>query len=465
MRLWPLQRYRRYEIALLCTIGTLLCYADRTNIGIALPAFEKDHVKQGQVLSAFYYGYICTQILGAHLAARYGPKRVLLCGVLMWTCFDLLTIATVSAPLWLRIARVGMGLGEGILFPTLHTLSAAWYPAIERSRLMSIVSSGVDLGTILAMGVSPVVLEHLGWRAIFVVFGALSSVWIAVFAWRGSSKPENDSFITLAEKAAILAQRGSVVADSPPWRALVSNRHAWAIYASHFAFNYGWYVLLGWMPQYLQQKVGLTLASSGLAAACPYVAGYVGVLFWGYVSDVLLRNHRVLTVRKAMNGLGLVGAAVWLFLLRFASSAPVAVAMLSATLFFARAATLGYWVNMVDIGPSCAGHIMGVSNTIATIPGVVGNVLTGFLLGKDARNWDAVFLIACILLVAGAAAFQIGATDAVVFAPTARRRLTKPRKDGCLDPDHELQMKFLLYDNDDDDVTRQVAADDKEFYI
>ncbi|OQR99721.1 sialin [Thraustotheca clavata] len=463
MRLWPLLPYRRHEIALLCTVGTLLCYADRTNIGIAIPFIEHDHAKQGEILSAFYYGYICTQLLGAYWSAKYGSKSVLIAGVLVWTCFDLLTIATANSPLWLRLVRAGMGLGEGILFPIIHTLSAAWYPAAERSRLMSIVSSGVDLGTILSMAVSPFLLDYLGWRSIFIVFGVLSSIWVSIFLCRGSSKPERDSYISVAEKAAILAQRGSILtasATSPPWKQLLTSKHAWAIYSSHFAFNYGWYVLLGWMPQYLREKLGLSLASSGLAAACPYIAGYIGVLFWGYISDVMLRvpKQQIITVRRRMNGIGLIGAAVALFSLQFATSIPVAIALLSGTLFFARAATLGYWVNMVDIGPSCAGHIMGISNTIATIPGILGNLITGFLLGKSSSNWDLVFLIACLLLVTGAIIFQVFSTDKIVFEATVRRRPYEKKMDDL--DDH--QMKSLLAD-EDDEVATEVSND--EFFI
>ncbi|RHY66632.1 hypothetical protein DYB30_013454, partial [Aphanomyces astaci] len=178
-----------------------------TNIGVALPSFEPDHAKQGRILSAFFYGYICTQMLGAHWAFMHGPKRVLLLGVCVWTLFDLLTIPTASTPTLLWLVRAGMGLGEGILFPSLHVVAASWYPVSERSRLMSFVSSGVDLGTILSMSVAPLLLSSFGWPSIFFTFGGLSVLWLLAFVWRGSSNPETDKFISLAEKAAILSQR------------------------------------------------------------------------------------------------------------------------------------------------------------------------------------------------------------------------------------------------------------------
>ncbi|KAF0688604.1 Aste57867_19777 [Aphanomyces stellatus] len=421
---------RRHEMAALCTIGTLLCYADRTNIGVALPSFEPDHAKQGRILSAFFYGYICTQFLGAHWAALYGPKRVLLAGVMLWTLFDLLTVVTAHSSTLLWFVRAGMGLGEGILFPTMHVIAATWYPQNERSRLMSVVSSGVDLGTILSMAVAPLLLNALGWKSIFLVFGALSAVWLAVFGIRGASKPETDPFIAMSEKATILAQREI---------GLTSNKSISTKY-----------VLLGWMPLYFRQKLHVPLATSGFTSACPYLAGYVGVLVWGYASDKWIQSGaRPLVVRKTMNAVGLLGAALCLLLLQFADSVAMAVVLLSLTLFLGRAATLGYWIHMVDVGPSYAGHIMGISNTIGTIPGIVGNLFTGWMLGKSEENWNVVFGVAAAVLVWGALVFQCWATEHL----DGEKAHNASKKD--------MAMKLLLDSDDDSDL----HLESDEFFI
>ncbi|KAG9408308.1 Kinesin- protein 11 [Aphanomyces cochlioides] len=412
---------RRHEMVLLCTVGTMLCYADRTNIGVALPSFEPDHDKQGRILSAFFYGYICTQMLGAHWASLYGAKRVLLVGVFVWTVFDLLTIPAASSSTWvLCVVRAGMGLGEGILFPTMHVVAATWYPQSERSRLIATVSSGVDLGTILSMLIAPLLLSAFGWRTIFLSFGGLSALWLIWFGCRAASKPETDPLITTNEKAAILAQRDTPALNkSISTRHLLTSRAVWAIYCSHFALNYGWYVLLGWLPLYFRLKLHIPLASSGFSSACPYIAGYVGILVWGYVSDKWIqRGQRPLVVRKVMNAVGLVGAALCLVLLRFAHSTTVAVVLLSLTLFLARAATMGYWVHMVDMAPGYAGHIMGMSNTIGTLSGIVGNLFTGWMLGRSEENWDVVFGVAASILVWGAIMFELWAAERLEGKPS-----------------------------------------------
>lgn len=430
---------RRHVIAMLCLWVTTICYADRTNIGIAIPAFVDSKEEQGQVLSAFFYGYLLTQIPGGFLAAKFGAKKVLLTGVVVWTLFDLSTIFVASSFNVLFLARVGMGVGEGILFPCMHQIGGAWYPLQERSRLVAFVSAGSDLGTVVAMVVSPALMKAYGWPRIFEFFGVLSFVWVAVYSVYGESHPESDPRISADERAYILTNRSASTASTngyavighttaptrnaraPPsvqsmdWNVLLTSRAAWAVYVAHFCSNYGWYVLLSWIPQYFRQVLHIDLGTRGIAAAFPYFCGYLGVLAFGRLGDALVaRGVRVLRVRQFINATGFLGAAVFLYLVRYATSATSAVVLLSLTLFLARASLSGFWVNMIDIGPKNAAHVMAVSNTFATIPGILGNVITGKILAATG-DWDVVFGIASAILVVGAVVFHLNASDQSIY--------------------------------------------------
>ncbi|GLD99430.1 hypothetical protein PINS_up008149 [Pythium insidiosum] len=409
---------RRYVIAALSLWITTICYADRTNIGIAIPAFVDDKAQQGQVLAAFFYGYMLTQLPGGFLAARFGAKPVLLTGVVVWTLFDLATVLVSGWLPALCMARVGMGLGEGILFPCMHQLASAWYPQRERSRLVAFVSGGSDLGTVVALIVSPAIMATAGWPRIFELFAVVSFAWVLVFALYGGSRPDSDRFTSPRERAYITASTGtssSRVSSTMNWRVLLSSRAAWAVYVAHVCHNYGWYVLLGWIPQYFRQVLRLDLGTHGVTAALPYFCGYLGVLLFGRLGDAMVaRGVRVRRVRQAINGTAFFGSALCLFAIRWVASAASAVALLSLTLFLGRAALAGFWVNMIDIAPRRAAHVMAVSNTIATIPGIVGNVVTGQILAATGR-WDVVFAIAAAVLVVGGVVFHLWASDRCIY--------------------------------------------------
>ncbi|CAI5709329.1 unnamed protein product [Hyaloperonospora brassicae] len=418
---------RRYVTAFLCLFVSTICYADRTNMGIALPALVIDKKEQGEVLSAFFYGYMCTQILGGYLAARFGAKIVLLTGVVVWTLFDLSTVVVAKCLTCLFFTRAGMGVGEGILFPCMHQIASAWYPVQERSRLVTLVASGSDLGTISALIISPAIMAASGWQRIFGVFGAFSFVWVVAYVFRGASRPEDDPRITVEERTFILRNRianpsttcqhrADLDIHTLNWRVLLTSRPAWAIYVAHMCYNYSWYILLGWIPQYFGQVLNLDLTKKGgLAAALPYMCGYIGTLLFGRLGDLLVtRGYRALHVRQVMNAFSFLGCACFLVLLRFANSAPAAVAVLCMTLFTGRAAMAGYWVNMIDVAPNHAAHIMGVSNTFGTIPGIIGNLVTGAIL-QATGSWDLVFAVAALVLVFGATFFHCCASDESIY--------------------------------------------------
>lgn len=394
---------------------------------------------------------------------------MLLTGVVVWTLFDLSTIFVAKCAWCLFFARAGMGLGEGILFPCMHQISGAWYPLQERSRLVALVSSGSDLGTITALIVSPAILDAYGWQRIFVVFGVLSFIWVAVFLVYGVSSPERDATISRNERDFILANRtldpvshrrqyqstATIEHEPMNWRVLLTSRPAWAVYIAHFCYNYSWYVLLGWIPLYFRQELHLDLGKHGISAALPYICGYIGALLFGRLGDVLVaRGYRVLHVRQLMNAIGFFGSALFLFALRFATDAPSAVALLSLTLYCSRASMAGYWVNMIDIGPNHAAHVMGVSNTFATIPGIVGNVVTGKILAATGR-WDVVFGIASLVLMIGGVVFHCNASDQSIYTGVG----TGASSTSASSPEYGIrppltpkqEMVGLLLDEDDEE--------------
>lgn len=200
-----------------------------------------------------------------------------------------------------------------------------------------------------------------------------------------------------------------------PWRTLLTNRHLWVIYMAHTSFNYTWYVLLGWLPTYFHDHLGLDLKDNQLLAATPYMCGYLGLLVAGRVSDHLIaQGVRTLYVRRWMNAIASFFPALALYLLKFANTPAVAIVLLSGALSTGRASTSGYWINMIDVGPEYAGQIMGISNTIATVPGIVGNLITGYIL-QQTKSWNMVFNVAAGVSAMGGILFACFSTDRNVF--------------------------------------------------
>lgn len=410
---------KRYVLAFLLCVANTICYADRTNIGIAIPSFVAEKKDRGIVLSSFFYGYILTQLPSGWWASRVGVKLVLTIGVIVWTVCDTSTVLVSHSIPLLILVRAGMGCGEGVIMPSLHRFAANWFPIAERSTLVAVISSGSDLGTISALLLSPWIMKVSHWTAIFLVFGSFSLIWLICFVNLATSKPEHHPTISNREKEYIISTRrienASRGSQDVPWRILLSSKPLWSIYTAHFCFNYGWYVLLSWLPQYLQEELSLDLTKNEFLAATPYICGFIGLILGGHVSDRLIASgYRTLYVRRFMNCVATFIPAVFLILLRYVRHPWQAILCLSCALFTGRASTSGYWINMIDVGPEYAGKTMGMSNTIATIPGILGNLITGYILQRT-QSWDMVFTVAAVITTIGGLVFLCFSTDRNVF--------------------------------------------------
>ena len=165
---WP----RRYTVVLLFALATALCYIDRVNISIAIIPLAQDEgygaAARGLVLSSFFWGYIWLQLPGGWMADRFGGKRVLAAGVALWSIATFLTppAANISFGM-LLLTRVLLGAGEAVNFPAVHSLAARWTIASERARAISLHLSGVSLGTVVALLLSPMLVLRFGWPSVF----------------------------------------------------------------------------------------------------------------------------------------------------------------------------------------------------------------------------------------------------------------------------------------------------------
>jgi len=419
----PLRQYcpRRFILVGLCFLSTLICYIDRVNMSVAIipmaEEFKWAQTTRGIVLSSFFYGYLATQVLGGWLADRYGGKVVLGFGVLWWSIFTLLTppAAAVSLAV-LFIARVGMGLGEGVAFPAIHNLFARWEPVHERARSVALNASGIALGTVAALLLTPMIVLAWGWQAVFYCFGLLGFLWYAFWQFFASDSPETHSSIHPTEVQFIRTNSPSPPRnEKTPWGLLLSKIPTWAIIINHFCSNWGFYVILTWLPTYFKQALGADLSKVGLYTILPWLVMFLMANVAGWIADNLLKAGFSLTfVRKLMQSIGFLGAAMFLSLVGSVTTVSQAIVYMCCTLGLGAFALSGFAVNHLDIGPRYAGILLGFSNTAGTIPGIVGVTLTGFILDTTG-SWNLVFLISAGIYVFGTLVWLLFATGERVF--------------------------------------------------
>ncbi|KAF6258996.1 major facilitator superfamily domain-containing protein [Scenedesmus sp. NREL 46B-D3] len=388
-------------IVLACFSATLTAYVERVGFSIAFTTMAKqanldEHVK-GNVLSAFYWGY---GYPGGWAAQLYGGRRTLAISFLAWSLACLLTPGDASSVTLTVLARVCVGLAQGGLIPSVHTVLSKWIPPHERARAVSLTTSGMYLGSAAAMLVLP---------SVSALFGASSLLrLVGLLGWRGW--PDSTMPLTLleAQLKPDQSRRASSAGGAALWVSLLRSSAVWAIVVNNFAFHYAFYLVMNWLPTYFNSVLLVDLNSLGVLKPLPYLVMFATSNVGGWLGDALILQNKqsVAAARKIVNTIGMLSATFALMSMPLATgmvSGVLATTLTMGTLGLSRG---GFSVNHMDIAPKYAGVVMGISNTAGTLAGVIGVAVTGYIL--DAAGgassiggwWQAHSLAAGILVLA-----------------------------------------------------------------
>ncbi|XP_053602667.1 vesicular glutamate transporter 1 isoform X1 [Plodia interpunctella] len=465
---WYFWRRRRIVVALLAFFGFFNVYALRVNLSVAVvamteplkttlengtvvyvPEFDWSSRTKGLVLSSFFYGYIVTQLPGGWLAAKIGGNRVFAIGIGATSLLTLLTppLAYTSTGLLIAV-RVVEGLFEGVTYPCIHAVWSRWAPSEERARLATFAFSGSYVGTVVSMPVSSLLANYTGWPGIFYVFGIMGLVWTTLWWLVVKESPEKDPHITPAELKYIQDSRGTqAVVGSQirhPWRAMLTSSAVWAIVCAHFSENWGFYTLLTFLPTFMKDVFKFETSQTGWVSAVPYAALASALPLAGLAADRLVRARALSTtsVRKLFNCGAFLAQTIFMVAAGYSTTIVSCVVCLTIAVGLGGFAWSGFSVNHLDIAPPHASVLMGLSNTVATLPGIISPPLAGAIVtNKTAEEWRIVFFISSAIYLVGAIVYGI-------FASAEKQNwVIEPDSDASFDTDGASVTTIRGYDN------------------
>ena len=386
---WP----RRYSIISLCVLAVFVCYIDRVNISVAIIAMQAEYgwseTTKGLVLSSFFIGYMLFMVPSGWLANRVGGKLVLGAAVLWWSIFTFVTPAAAGFGLALLLAaRIAMGAGEAAMFPSAYNLYARWVPEQERSRAVALLIGGIPMGTLFALIVTGWLVTQFGWESVFYIFGLSGILWYVLWHLFGHHDPQTDPRCTPEERELLAANAENIGSSlenegsqSIPWKKFFSTPAIWALIVNHFCSNWGFYMLLAWLPSYFSTTLKLGIVNAGFYSAAPWLTMFIVGNIGGVLADKLVaKGLKLLTVRKIMQVTGLMGSGLCFWAAQDVTNAPAALSLMCGALGFVALTWSGFVPNHLDIAPKYADILMGVTNTAGTIPGIIGIAVTGWLV-------------------------------------------------------------------------------------
>jgi MFS transporter, ACS family, solute carrier family 17 (sodium-dependent inorganic phosphate cotransporter), other len=405
------RRPRRHVVVVLTFLGCVIAYTDRVNISVAAVAMKEhfgwSQTEKGFVLAAFFVGYLSFMFVAGLLATRFGGKRVVGYSVLAWSIFTLLTPPAAALSIAVLIAaRIGMGVGEAGMYPGAYELFGRWVPSTERGRAVALMMSGTPAGTLIGLIGSGWLVQHYGWTMPFYVFGAIGLMWLILWVQQVKNDPDDDARLGAAERELVAPARPTLEAvQRIPLRRLLLRAPVAGIVAGHVAFTWNLYVLLSWLPSYFRDVQGLSIANSGLFSAAPWLTMFAIGNLSGSVADRMIRHGvSVTTTRKLMQCGALIVSACLLLALQGAHSPAAALVLLCGAAGALACVSAGHMPIYLDIAPRGCAVLWAFGNSFATIPGIVGVAITGWLVDITG-TYSAAFVLTALVSTIGALSF------------------------------------------------------------
>ncbi|MCL4131352.1 UNVERIFIED_CONTAM: hypothetical protein GTU68_038293 [Idotea baltica] len=353
---------------------------------------------QGRVLGSFFYGYFLTNFAGGRLADKFGGKRVFGAGVLLTSvlAFFLPAAAQYSEKAFAFI-RVLQGMTEGVTFPSMNTLMSNWVQPSRRALFMSRVTGGTIIGTVVTLsGGGWLAQTSFGWPCIFYLSGAIGLIYSLIWFHMVSDNPRTHSNVTEEERNLILQDLGhdklfndvEKSSQHTPWKKVFTSKPFIAVMVVHFGSSFGFYFLLTELPTYLSTVHHFDIKSNGLISSLPYMLMWIlSVLYANQVHR--LTSNKVLSIRmarKISTSLGQFGPMVLLLCISLAGcNSLAAVTIICLAVGMSGFVQCGFFCGFQDLAPNYAGTITGISNTIASIAGVIAPRITGFFKSRNSR--------------------------------------------------------------------------------
>ena len=376
-------------------LAIMLNYVDRGAVSIAAPLIKDEmglsNTAYGFVVSAFFWTYVPVLVLAGWLADRVSVWRLMASGVFVWALATLL-MGFAGGLVALVVLRLMMGIGEGVAFPSASKLMAR-APEERRGTANIALSAGLAVGPLVGTLAGGVILEHFGWRPMFVVFGLVTLAWL--IPW-------------MRRRAEVDAPLGDSDAAAVPYPLLLRNKSLWSLSLYHFSGTYALYFVIAWLPLYLVKVRGYDITDMALLTALFYLGQTAGAAFSGGFTDWLIAGGR--SSSAVRRGVGIAASAVSAVGVIAISQTETTWALMAwlvpTSLCFGTITGILFVAGQTLAGPASAGRWVGVQSGFGNLAGVFGPVITGAIV--DAAGYGPTFWLTAAIIVLGAVAYAFG---------------------------------------------------------
>ncbi|HXK59290.1 MAG TPA: MFS transporter [Acidobacteriota bacterium] len=407
---------RPWVIVALLVVALVINFVDRGNLSVAAPVLAPElginDDQLGTLFSAFFLTYAICQIGVGWLSDRFEVKWVYAAGFLLWGLASM-GHALAGGFAGLLAMRFALGVGESVTYPATSRILAAAIPEHRRGLANSLVDAvGARIGPALGILVGTWIISWWGWRFMFIAIGGIGLLWLVpwiIFMPRMSAERESARKVT--------EQKPSI-----RWQELVTHRAFWGTCGGLMGANYAWYFLLTWLPSYLVNERGFSLASMGLIGSFPFLIMVIPSLGAGMLADWLIaRGGSPIRVRKFFLSFGLLLTSILLPLTLIPQVEFGVAALFAASFALGIYASNLFALTQSLAGAEAAGRWTGLQNACGNIPGIIAPFVTGWIV-QTTGQYFAAFIAAGVACLIGSACFGLLIREGDELAPVSKGR-------------------------------------------
>jgi ACS family glucarate transporter-like MFS transporter len=416
----PPTRARLILVAWLCGLAAIL-YLDRICMGQAVVPIQHElglsNSQMSLALMSFTLAYGLFAVPAGRWGDRIGPRSVLTQIVLAWSVLTGLTGAA-SGLLTLLLVRFCFGAAEAGAFPNAAKVMARWFPVGEQGRVQGVMLGSSQLGAVLAPAATAYLIDTVGWRWAFLIYGSVGVIWAMGFWLWFRDDPATHPRVNSAELALIQAgARSDPVASAQgpvPWGVVFVNRGVVVLSLIMVFGAFYTYFFYSWFQKYLNATRGIENVEAGNLTSLVMAGSATGMLVGGWLADWLTRTDDPIRARRYLGVLCYLSAAASLFWGVRQQDAQI-LAWLWGISFCAMHITLPNWWSVAI--PQAGRHtatIFGLMNGLGVLGAMASQGFVGIFADWQAarglcgrQQWDPIFDVYAVVLLVNALAWWL----------------------------------------------------------
>jgi phosphoglycerate transporter family protein len=391
----------RPRILFWSTVGYGTFYFVRKNFSIAMPLMEKQlgfsKENLGLILTLHGVLYGVSKFAGG-IAADRANARVMMSLALLGSAVVNVLFGFSDALIFFGLLWLLNGFFQGLGYPPCARLLTHWFSPKELATKMSIWNMSHSLGGGTIVILCGFLADHYGtWRVCFFVPAAIALVMSMLLWIYLRDTPES---VGLPEVAGSHVPGGDTTVESADeykrvlWKLVFSNKYIWLVSVANFFVYTMRFAVFDWGPTVLKEAKGVQLHNAGLMIAAFEVAGALGMLTTGYLTDRLFGGRGA---PLSMLTMLLCGVTVYLFWRVPAGNVGLSTTLLALTGFFVYSPQALVGVMAANLATKRAA---ATAVGLTSIFGYASTILSGFGMGWLVQHYGWAPAFSCLIGVA-----------------------------------------------------------------